>query len=176
MPATVERVEVPGNAALGSDELEARAAAVHAPFHRTLAALLDWRVAEGLPTVLVTVHSFNPTWHGEPREVELGVLHDEDARLADALLGATDADPALLTRRNEPYGPGDGVTFTLVEHALPRGLPNVMLEIRNDLLADDASVERVAGLLAPMLSGAAREVLGPLARANRSGMRVGGDA
>ena len=189
MPARVELVDVPGNAALPDDEVRARTALVHAPFHTTLAALLDWREAEGLPTCLVTVHSFNPTWHGEPREVGLGVLHDEDARLADALLGALgEADASgvagglagVAVRRNEPYGPEDGVTFTLVEHALERGLPNVMLELRADLLCDaagvlDAAVADVAAALAPALVRAATDVLGPLARTNRAGMRVGAD-
>ena len=175
MPERVELVDVPGNRDLPDDEVRSRAAFVHAPFHRTLAALLDWRVAEGLPTCLVTVHSFNPTWHGEPREVELGVLHDEDARMADATLAGLDAAGGFVARRNAPWGPDDGVTYTLVEHALARGLPNVMLEIRNDLLADDAAVADVAGALAPVLAGAATDVLGPLARANRGGMRVGGD-
>ena len=175
MPARVELVDVPGNADLPDAERRARGALVHAPFHRTLAALLDWRAAEGLPTCLVTVHSFNPTWHGEPREVELGVLHDEDARLADAVLAGARAAGGLVVRRNEPWGPTDGVTYTLVEHALARGLPNVMLEIRNDLLADEAAVADVAAALAPVLVGGATDVLGSLARANRGGMRVGGD-
>ena len=173
MPARVERVDVPGNAELAEDEVRARASLVHAPFHATLERLLDWRVAEGLPTCLVTVHSFNPTWHGEPREVELGVLHDEDARLADAVLDALEGAGGFVARRNEPYGPGDGVTFTLARHALARGLPNVMLEVRNDLLADEAGVADVAAALAPALASAAAEVLGPLARARRAGMRVG---
>ena len=175
MPERVELVEVPGNAALAEDEVRARAALVHEPFHRDLEALLDWRVARGLPTCLVTVHSFNPTWHGEPREVELGVLHDEDARMADALLEALEEAGGFVARRNAPYGPEDGVTFTLVEHALGRGLPNVMLEVRNDLLADEAAVADVAAALAPALVRAATEVLGPLSRTNRAGMRVGGD-
>ena len=48
---------------------------------------------------------------------------------------------------NEPYGPADGVTHTLREHALTRGLPNVMIEVRNDLIADEASQKAMAQTL-----------------------------
>jgi hypothetical protein len=40
--------------------------------------------------------------------------------------------------RNYPYGPADGVTHTLKKHGLTREIANVMLEIRNDLISDDA--------------------------------------
>lgn len=182
MPARVERFEVPGNADIPASDRDARIAAAHAPFHAALTSLLDWRASLGQPSCLVTVHSFSPVWRGEPRDVELGVLHDEDARLADALLDALaqagemagETVAGLVVRRNEPYGPDDGVTYTLREHGLARGLPNVMLEVRNDLLADPAAVERVAALLAPALAHAVREVLGPLAKGARAGGRIGG--
>ena len=85
-------------------------------------------------------------------EEELGVLHDDDTRLADALLAAMPA--GLAARRNEPYGPADGVTHTLRLHALPTGRRNVMIEIRNDLIADEAGIARFAALLSGLLAGA----------------------
>ena len=176
VPARVELVDVPGNADIVESDRAARVAAAHAPFHAALTALLDWRASLGLPSCLVTVHSFNPTWHGEPRSVELGVLHDADARLADALLRALDATgeaERFAVRRNAPYGPDDGVTWTLAEHGLARGLPNVMIEVRSDLIADAAGVERLAAALAPPIAAAVRDVLGPLAHEARAGGRVG---
>ncbi len=98
----------------------------------------------------------------------------EDARLADAPLATLGGEePAFVTRRNEPYGPDDGVTYTLLEHGIARGLPNVMLEVRNDPLVEPSGVERVAGVRAPALARAVREVLGPLAGEARAGSRIG---
>jgi predicted N-formylglutamate amidohydrolase len=37
----------------------------------------------------------------------------------------------------EPYGPKDGVLHTLNLLAAPRGLPHVMIEMRNDLIAEE---------------------------------------
>jgi len=104
--------------------------------------------------VLITVHSFTPVFKGVKRDVELGVLHDSDARLADAMLGLAGSHTAYATGRNEPYGPEDGVTHTLRRHAVPQGLLNVMLEIRNDLLSDAESCAAMADGLAVWLMDA----------------------
>ena len=95
------------------------------------------------------MHSFTPVYFGKPRAVEIGILHDADARLADAMLAA--AGPAYRTLRNEPYGPEDGVTHTLKEHGLSNGVPNVMIEVRNDLIQDEAGQRVVADYLAGLL-------------------------
>jgi predicted N-formylglutamate amidohydrolase len=147
MPAISETTRIPGNENLGDDQRKARTDALYRPFHAAVARLLDARETP----VLVTVHSFTPVYKGTPRTLALGILHDEDARLADRLLDACAAQPDLDVRRNEPYGPRDGVTHTLKLHALPRGLENVMLEVRNDLVADAAGRQRMADRLAPLL-------------------------
>ncbi|TYO90463.1 N-formylglutamate amidohydrolase [Oceanicella actignis] len=154
MPAQVERFRIPGNENLTPEARADRTRRIYEPFRDALGAMLDARA----PAALVTVHSFTPVWMGRPRDVRLGVLHDEDARLADALLAALDAAGAPAAR-NRPYGPQDGVTHTLRAHALPRGLANVMIEIRNDLIADAQSQRAMAELL----SDALRDALARLA-------------
>ncbi len=149
MPARSEAFSVPGNADLSAADRAARVEAVYVPFREALGACIGRRIAGGRPPALVTVHSFTPVYNGVPRALDLGILHDADARLADAMLGACD-DPQV--RRNEPYGPRDGVTHTLRVHALAHGLLNVMIEIRNDLIADAASQNAMAARLAALVS------------------------
>lgn len=149
IPERSEVIEIPGNRSLSHQDKARRVEEVYLPFKKCLSETLD---GFATPPALVTVHSFTPVWHGRRRDVELGLLHDADDRLARAAL---DVAPATLdTRLNAPYSASDGVTHTLREHALPRGLPNVMLEIRNDLISDDTGVARIADLLAAMLSRA----------------------
>ena len=155
MPAASEVYDVPGNRDLSAAARTARADALYAPFHRALAGVIDARATGGRLPALVTVHSFTPVWFGRPRVIELGVLHDDDPRLADGLLAClAGAADGLAVDRNAPYGPADGVTHTLKRHALPRRLPNVMLEVRSDRIADADGVARLAGLLAPALGDA----------------------
>jgi len=142
--ALSETTAIPGNAGLDPGVRAARTAAIHAPFH----ALLADTIARHRPRAMVTVHSFTPVYAGQVREVELGLLHDADARLAHAMLPRAGALTGLRTALNAPYGPGDGVTHTLVAHALPAGIANVMIEIRSDRIADPAAECRVAAALA----------------------------
>jgi predicted N-formylglutamate amidohydrolase len=147
-----EVTDIPGNAALDAAGRAARTEAIYRPFRAAADALLDERAASRRACAVVTIHSFTPTYLGRPRAVEIGILHDEDARLADALLHAVPTDGGgYRIARNEPYGPADGVTHSLAIYGIRRGLPNVMIEVRNDLLATPDGARRVADTLDAML-------------------------
>jgi predicted N-formylglutamate amidohydrolase len=106
----------------------------------------------------VTVHSFTPIYHGQLRSVEIGILHDSDARLADALLQTAVVHTDANVQRNEPYGPEDGVTHTLKEHAVKDGYFNVMLEIRNDLIETAEQQDHMAAVLSGWLVDACAQM------------------
>lgn len=147
-----ELFDVPGNRNLSDADRKARVREVYDPFRTLLARVLADRAAQ--KPVLVTIHSFTPTYFGTPRTVELGLLHDRDDRLARAMYDVAAEFSGLKVCLNEPYGPQDGVTHTLVEHALGAGLLNVMVEIRNDLVTTEQETETVTGVLFNMLSSA----------------------
>ena len=149
--ARSENYEIPGNYGLDSDERRRRTATVYVPFHAAVRAEIAARLAAGTAPVLVTVHSFTPVYHGQKRDVELGIIHDADATLANAVLGAAKSQTSLNTQLNAPYSAADDVTHTLRLHATPYGLLNVMLEIRNGLLADAGAEHEMADKLAPVL-------------------------
>ncbi|WP_299963586.1 N-formylglutamate amidohydrolase [uncultured Roseobacter sp.] len=140
-----EGMAIPGNIGLSPADRAARVTRYYLPFEAALHRTLDRARAKAL----VTIHSFTPVFMGKRRDVALGVLHDSDTRLADAMLACAGRHTDLRTERNAPYGPQDGVTHTLRLHGLARGIPNVMLEVRNDLIS--SPVEEAA--MAAMLSG-----------------------
>lgn len=147
MPSRTETIDIPGNLNLGNLDRAQRTREIYDVFHATLAATIN---AFGAPPALVTIHSFTPAWFGQARSTELGLLHDDDPALARAMLAA--ADRSLRTEMNQPYSASDGVTHTLARHATTRGLLNVMIEVRNDLLHDDTGVSRIAAVLERMLA------------------------
>lgn len=149
MPESSEIYEIPGNRNLSAAERYARTAALYVPFHDRVAAVLADRQAKSRPSVVVTVHSFTPVYMGEKRTVEIGILHDEDSRLADGMLAEAAKGSDFRVERNAPYGPADGVTHSLRLHGLPNGLMNVMIEVRNDLIADEVG----QGVMAEYLAG-----------------------
>lgn len=157
IPEISEIFEVPGNRGLGPVERAARIEALYDPFHKAIDDLIVARQNRGRAPVIVTIHSFTPVYKGVVRDVEIGILHDSDSRLADCMLARVAG--GYDVRRNEPYAPVDGVTHTLRRHALTRKLKNVMIEIRNDLIADQpgqgAAAGFIAGLLGQCLEGEA---------------------
>lgn len=156
MRAESEIFQIAGNTGLTQAQRNERTDNIYKPFQRALAEAVNARAS----TVLVTIHSFTPVFNGVARAVEVGILHDSDPRLADAMLKAAAQNPVFKVERNAPYGPEDGVTHTLKEHAVAHGLLNVMIEVRNDLLADDAGIESVATWLERLLGSALKALDG----------------
>ncbi len=105
-----------------------------APFHAAVERLLDLRRAARRPTALVTVHSFTPVYRGVSRPWHVGIISTAERTFADAMLAALRRDRALVVGDNQPYSARDNVDYTIRRHGRDRGLPHVMIEVRNDLL------------------------------------------
>lgn len=155
MPVKSETTRVPGNENLAPEARLARILGLYRPFHTAVSELLDRRAARNVASLIVTMHSFTPIYRGIRRHLDLGVLHDRDTRLADLVLGLAGRMKDVVVRRNEPYGPQDGVCHTLNLHGAARGLHHVMLEIRNDLIGHEAGQAQWAERLAHVLEQAA---------------------
>ena len=132
-----EDTEVPGNVGLAPEARSVRFDALWAPFHTALTRLLDARRATRRPTILVTVHTFTPVYRGTTRPWHVGIISTDARSFADAMLAALRRDKSLVVGDNEPYSPKDNVDFTIRRHGRDRDLPHVMIEIRNDLVADE---------------------------------------
>jgi len=148
MPEKSEAYDIPGNHALTNAARANRVNTVYDPFCKAVTAA----ITATAPKAMVTIHSFTPVFNGHARQTEIGILHDNDSRLADALLGSAANHTALCVARNRPYGPEDGVTHTLKEHGLKNGLMNVMIEIRNDLIATPKAQQEMARMMAGWLA------------------------
>ncbi|MEX3017928.1 N-formylglutamate amidohydrolase [Gymnodinialimonas hymeniacidonis] len=157
IPAQSEVFAVPGNASLNADQRQTRHQLVHEPFHAAISQLLD---GAGLDTVLVTIHSFTPVYNGQRRNVDIGYLCDQDDRMALAALRAEAKAAKHRAALNAPYSASDGVTHTLQLHGEARGLANVMVEVRNDLIDTPETAKAMAKHLEGILRAARAEVLG----------------
>ncbi len=147
MPEKSELIDVPGNKNLTKAQRQERVDTVYTPFCDAVTAQITARK----PEILITMHSFTPVYYGKPRVCEIGILHDDDTRLADVMLAHAHLTPHLRVERNVPYGPEDGVTHSLKLHGLDHSLPNVMIEIRNDLIASPGQQKAMAVDLLQMI-------------------------
>jgi predicted N-formylglutamate amidohydrolase len=155
VPSFSETTEIPGNRGLDDSARAGRVAASHAPFHDALDGLIQKRLSAGRTCRLVTIHSFTPVYRGVARPWEIGIIHDGDERLSRPLIAALSRRGDLTVGDNQPYAPSDRVYYTVERHGRSRGLPCVMIEIRNDEIATPEAEGRWADLLAPMLTEAA---------------------
>ena len=147
MPDRSEIYDIPGNKNLTDTARNMRIQLFYKPFENTLKQTI---ATHSIKPIIITLHSFNPVYNGAQRNVEIGVLHDSDQRLATAMLSCS--DETYNVQRNEPYGPEDGVTHTLVQHGVKNQILNVMIEIRNDLITTTTSQNNMANYLHDWIS------------------------
>ena len=156
MPAVSDGIRVPANEDLPAGQADARAAECYWPYHGAVAAALDRFAAAGVAPAVISMHSFTPQMNGFDRPWEIGVLWDQDPRLAVPLIANLARLHGLTVGDNEPYSARDPHGFTLRHHVIPRGLPNVLLEMRQDEVGTEAGVLHYADYLetafAPILA------------------------
>jgi predicted N-formylglutamate amidohydrolase len=160
MPMVSEVTEIPGNARLTEFDRKIRVDEVFTPYHDEITRLLDARAAAGRRTVLVAVHSFTPVFKGQQRPWHIGIMYNRDPRIGQALLPLMRDQPGLTVGENEPYTVDDENDYTIPVHGERRGLPHVELELRQDLLSDEAGQADWADRLGRLLPRAAQLALG----------------
>ena len=137
---------IPANRHAGPQDLAERLDRLYRPSHDAYADL----AAKMQRPVICAIHSFTPRLRSRaPRPWEVGVLFAHDDRLAKPFIAACRAQ-GWCTGENEPYAghlPGDAID----RHALQHGRPNVLIELRQDLIADQAGQMAWADRLAPIL-------------------------
>lgn len=138
------------NRGLSAAERSRRLDRIHTPYHEAIDSCLSRRVRTE-PTALIAVHSYTPVYFGKARAWQVGIVFDDDRRVADGLLRGLTADKALTVGINQPYSPADHVYYTVGRHAGAHGLPAAMVEIRNDEIGDEAGqrswADRLSGIL-----------------------------
>jgi predicted N-formylglutamate amidohydrolase len=135
------------NQGLSPKERESRIAQIYQQYHQVLSRACT----EHAPQLVLSMHSYTPSYEGSPRSVQIGVLHDGEPELAETWKGTlqkslNDYD----VRVNEPWSGIGGYMYSAVMHAEECGATAMELEIRNDLLVPNNT---------PMLLKAMRELL-----------------
>lgn len=143
---------IPGNHPITENEWNHRIEAFHRPYHQavsdTIAAVAQ---STGAAPLVLSLHSFTPAWKGVRRPWHASVLWDSDARAVLPLLAKLRADTDLVIGDNEPY---DGALRgdTMYRHCMVEGIPHALLEVRQDLIGDNAGISAWAERLAPIFA------------------------
>ncbi|UCI31714.1 N-formylglutamate amidohydrolase [Mesorhizobium sp. B4-1-4] len=151
-----DQTVVPANLQLAERERRQRYLEIHQPFHHELAEFLDRRGDARAPTTLVAVHSFTPRlMNGPERPWKIGVLSNRDRSFAERFLSCFQArNPTVTSAHNQPYMVDDKSDYTIPVHGEARGLPHLLLEIRNDLIGETDGQSAWASLIGEALVAA----------------------
>lgn len=132
IPHVSDGVEIAGNQ-LDAAGREARLARFHRPYHDKIAALIDaYR-----PKFIISLHSFTPKLESQEevdRPWHVGVLYNEDERLAAAAIAALEATGAHVGDQL-PYS-GRLLNATMNRHAEANAIAYIGIELRQDLVGD----------------------------------------
>ena len=148
IPVISEATTIPGNEGISREARAERRAQIFEPYHRRIDEVIDQRIAAGMPTVLVSLHSFTPVYAGIARPWHVGTLYHRDTKLPPLLLKAFRAEADLVAGDNEPYAVSDETDYTIPVHGEARGLMNSGIEIRQDLIGDVSGQQQWADRLA----------------------------
>lgn len=142
---------VAGNLEVDAKERQHRINAYYQPYHDAIGRLVGQARAQSGDLMILSVHSFTPFWKGVPRPWHVGVLWEEEDSFARPLINALSRDASLVVGENEPYSGGvEGETVE--KHARRAKIPAALIEVRQDLIADQTGVEEWADRLAQILS------------------------
>ncbi|HBF30851.1 N-formylglutamate amidohydrolase [Rhizobium sp.] len=143
---------IPGNHPISDAEWAKRIETYHRPYHRSVHATIE-RVAKasGKAPLVLSLHSYTPAWKGVPRPWHAAVLWDTDHRAVHPLIEQLRTPGDILVGDNEPY---DGAlkNDTMYLHCMRPGIPHALLEVRQDLIGDDAGVTAWADRLEPIFA------------------------
>jgi predicted N-formylglutamate amidohydrolase len=158
MPEVSEITPIPGNVGLSNEARAARINEIFKPYHDAIQAELDRRQENAQPVALIAMHSFTPVFKGVARPWHIGLLYNREVRLSRSLLALLRQESGLVVGDQEPYLVSDLSDYTVPVHGERRKLHLTAIEIRQNLIGDDAGQQKWAALLARLLPLAYRAV------------------
>lgn len=151
-----EHTAIPGNENLSEAQRQARRREIFEPYHDHIRALLDERERAGRATILIAQHSMTDLFKGVRRTMDASVMYNRDRRFAAPLLEILRREHGGAIAENEPYAVSDETDYSVCWHGEARGVPYVELEIRQDLIVDEAGQSEWAGRITRALLKAQR--------------------
>jgi predicted N-formylglutamate amidohydrolase len=152
IPPISDFTVIPANQSVSAQDAAARRDMIFQPYHDAISAALDARLATGLPTVLISLHSFTPVMRGLPRPWTYGVLHEGNSPFSLAVIEQLrQRFGAAVIGDNQPYSLSGANDYSVPFHALARGLDYLEIEVRQDLITAPDGQAEAAALLAEVL-------------------------
>jgi len=158
IPPVSDHVPIPGNEDLDDMAAELRAEAIYRPYHAAIAAELERLRGHTPAPPLISIHSFTPVFESFERPWHVGVLWNEDGRLALPFMRSLRERDDVVVGDNEPYSARENYGYSVATHAEQARLPHLLIEIRQDLIDTDAGVAKWAVIVGDAISDALHDI------------------
>ena len=119
-------------------------------YHEKISDLIEKSIKKNIYPAILSIHSFTPFWRNKKRQTELGILWDKDDRVPNIFFKYFEDETEFNIGNNDPYV-GYLKNDSLYRHATLRGLPNILLELRQDLIINQARQRKMAEIIAKPL-------------------------
>ncbi len=146
MPVS-DGIQVPGNKNISDQERQARIDEVYNPYQNTIRSKIDERINDGKDSFMLSIHSFTPEMNNYKRPWEIGILWmDDDYRSQEIILSLQKNNPDMCIGDNQPYSLKEDKNFnnTVELQATSRGIPSMIVEIRQDMIDTPAKAQRIS--------------------------------
>ncbi len=146
IPEQSSTVPILHNQGITANEKNIRVKTLFEPYHQAINQLLDKRTSQ--PTVLLSIHSFTPVLNNKKRPWHIGISYGSDRRLAEHMLKALSFSRNIIIGNNQPYPIENHIDYTIPIHGERRGIPHIMIELRQDGIKTVPGIEAWAETLA----------------------------
>lgn len=147
-----ENIEIPGNKNINKKEKLLRAKRYYFPYHNQIDKIIKKKLNDKIIPTLVSIHSFTPIYFGKSRPWHIGLLQRKDHRLSSIFAKEIKKNKKIVLGINEPYKLDLAGDFTVPNFSESYGLPHVLIEIRQDLLIKNKSINFWSNLISNILN------------------------
>ena len=137
-------VDIPGNH-LSAEQKLARLDRFFTPYHDRVAEL----IAELKPALVASLHSFSPTLRSQPqlkRPWDMGIMYNDYQTASKLALQFLEQEGHLNVGDQRPYS-GKDLNATMNRQCEAIGQPYIGVEVRQDLIREEAGQDRFADIL-----------------------------
>lgn len=136
-----ENTIIPGNLNINRKDKINRAKLYCLPYREKINSILKKRIGNKITPIIISMHSFTDFYKGVSRPWHLGLLYRKDRRLTSLILKQLKKDKSIKVGINEPYKCNLKGDFSIPYFAELNGLPNILFEIRQDLIRNKKGVD-----------------------------------
>lgn len=156
IPECSDGVAIPGNLNLSTEMRTHRISHYFQPYHQQYQHMAKAQIAKHSRPIILALHSFTPSMNGVARPWEMGVLWNQDEVLATQLMKNLAEVTDFNIGDNQPYHAAEPLGYAQSIYSNACGVELVMLEIRQDLIANCCGQTKIAKLaykaVAPILN------------------------